>query len=309
MDTQIVLGGHRGFGCTDHLFYQRIRPVADLPVENTLRSFEMAFAHGASYVELDVVMSADGELFVLHNVRAQDHFFECPIPPKRLNKLLFKDIKDHPTGSMRSGKIATFAEALACIATHVSVDNPWVVNVEIKGVQGAYQSYENKFFIEKIAQTVEASAIPPEKVLFSSFCFENIMRMSHLLPQAKYGILFCENRVGGPIYRNNKSNIYFQYWPLKKGYIDFALSVWQQRAHPQSKLGYIHPETMTVTKPIVAYAAERGLGINIWDFFAAFDRKRTEKINKIIGLCDEYNVSLTAITDYLPQMQRLFVKK
>lgn len=60
-----LLGGHRGFGCTDHPHFQTIRDIATLPAENTLESVEKAFANGAQFVEIDAVPTADGEIVVL----------------------------------------------------------------------------------------------------------------------------------------------------------------------------------------------------------------------------------------------------
>ena len=88
----MFIAGHRGFGCTDHNFYQSIRDIQNLPVENTLESIEKAFKAGVKYIETDAVMSKDGVLFALHNVVPTDHFFGVEMPTRKLNELNFKDI-------------------------------------------------------------------------------------------------------------------------------------------------------------------------------------------------------------------------
>lgn len=64
--SNIVLGGHRGMGCTDHPFYAQRRDIASLPPENSLLSFMQAYREGAAYVELDAVVLGDQEVVCLH---------------------------------------------------------------------------------------------------------------------------------------------------------------------------------------------------------------------------------------------------
>lgn len=110
----ITIGGHRGFGCTDHAFYQ-YRPLAELPVENTLASIRQAFDAGAHFVELDAVFTADNQVAVLHNVVPTDHFFTAPIPAKPINQLPWDDIRNYPTGRHGTGSVALLADVLTLI--------------------------------------------------------------------------------------------------------------------------------------------------------------------------------------------------
>src|SRR6218665_2753794 len=114
----LAIGGHRGLGCTDHDFYQKLRDIANLPVENTAESVQAAFVGRADYVEIDAVMSADGVLFTLHNVVVKDHFFGATFPSAPLNTLPFADIATFKTGRHANGRIAPLSEVLSVVAKH-----------------------------------------------------------------------------------------------------------------------------------------------------------------------------------------------
>ncbi len=71
----VRIGGHRGFGCTDHDAFLHRLGVRDAPAENTLESVQLAFRSGAGFVEVDVVQSLDEKLLITHSVNPSDHFF------------------------------------------------------------------------------------------------------------------------------------------------------------------------------------------------------------------------------------------
>lgn len=300
----IKLGGHRGFGCTDHDFYQDKRDIASLPVENTLASIKAAFEAGADYVETDAVMSADGVIFALHNVVPKDHFFAADMPADLLNKMPFDAIGAYHAGRYQNGVLARMSDILDYIATIDPATLPWAVNIEIKGVQGSGQNYEENDYLKNLARLVEQSALPVERVLFSSFSLENIIRMSHLLPQAKYGMLFADQQDARGIYSNYRDNPRFQYLPFNADHADLVINIWQQEAQRDAKLEYAHPEIMTVTPDMVSYAAKRHLGLNVWALFEKPDQDRMAYYRNTALCADEKNVPFTAITDYIADMQK-----
>ena len=71
----VRIGGHRGFGCTDHAFYKNYRQSVSLPTENTIDSIKAAFAASADFVEIDVAQSNDGCIFLIHSTFPKEHIF------------------------------------------------------------------------------------------------------------------------------------------------------------------------------------------------------------------------------------------
>jgi len=74
--------GHRGFGRT-----RRQDTVRDIPTENTIESVVKAFQAGVRVVEVDVVITADGDAFVDHDDYLLGGTFTC------LNKLSTKELE------------------------------------------------------------------------------------------------------------------------------------------------------------------------------------------------------------------------
>ncbi len=303
MSSPIKLGGHRGLGCTDHSFYH-FRDTAT-PVENTLLSIDMAFKSGASYIETDAVMSKDGIIFALHNVVPEDHFFGYEKPKHFLNDMKFNDIDQYRTGRTGKGRLALFDDVLALCHSHDQKDLPWVINIELKGVQGSGQVYERNNYLEKVAETIKRSAISPSRILWSSFCLENIIRMSQIFPASHFGMLFSEKPQPRAIYLNHADDPHYQYLPFDQASIKLVTQEWRQHAHARSVLGYAHPEITTVTPQMITQCAAYTLGINSWSLFEEWISERGQLYKDIAQQCDEQQVAYTAITDYLNEMTYL----
>jgi glycerophosphoryl diester phosphodiesterase len=304
--NNIIIGGHRGLGCTDHDFYQPLRDIPELPVENTLASIEAAFAAGCAYIETDAVMSKDGVIFTLHNVVPKDHFFFADnMPAEKLNMMNFADIQTFGTGRPGKGRIDPMSVVLDRIAALDPKTADWAVNLEIKGVQGSQQPYETNDYLERLAKVVKDSKLPVDRVLLSSFSLQNVIAMSHLLPTAKYGMLFAEKPEARGIYADRTEDASFQYLPFNKPCIDRVFSIWGEEAAKGTKLGYVHPEVMTVTPETLQVTAAHGAGLNCWAIFEEFTPERRQKYLDVVDQCKQANVPLTVITDYVPEMKSL----
>ncbi len=302
-DQTIILAGHRGMGCTDHDFYQSLRDVKNLSVENTGDAVKQALESGAAYVEIDAVMSMDGVIFALHNVIVGDHFFGTQKPNNILNKIDFDLINGFKTGRHGKGDIALLSDILKIVDRYGSKSLGFDINIEIKGVQGSNQNYEDNDFIEALARTIRGSNIPAERVLFSSFCLMNIIKMSYLLPTAQFGMLFTQERYEGrPIYKNHVDDRAYQYAFFNKETIDHVGAYWQKNADLKSSLSYCHPEITTVTKDLLAYSHDKNMGLNCWALFETLDDVRKDHYKNIYHWCAEQGVSITVITDYLKEM-------
>ena len=303
--NMIKLGGHRGMGCTDHDFFQDKRNTAALPVENTLDSITQAYELGADYIETDAVMSKDGILFTLHNVVPKDHFFGPQQPADLLNILNFSEIEQYRTGRHHNGKVARLSEVLDRIADLDPETLPWAVNLEIKGVQGSGQNFENNDYLKRLAETVQESNLAPERVLWSSFSLENVIRMSHLSPTSSYGMLFGEKPEARAIYADHTTDPHYQYLPFDTASVDLVTQEWAAHAHPDTRMAYAHPEITTVTPAMIDIMRNRNMGLNVWALFEKFDTNRADLYRRTADHARKAGVPLTIITDYLPEIQGL----
>lgn len=296
---RLAVGGHRGLGCTDHDFYQTRRKIADLPVENTRESVTAAYAAGADYVEIDAVMSADGVLFTLHNVVPADHFFGAARPAGMLNQLPFDEIARYGTGRGGLGKITPLAEVLEAISKASPKTLPWDVNIEIKGVQGSDQPIEVNGYIKNLANVVKNSALPVERVLFSSFALHNVMAMSHELPKAQYGMLFGEKSDPRPIYADRRDNPSCQYLPYNPAHTAIVKGLWGEGASAKSELGYFHPEFASLNPDTIMLADRHDAGINSWALFEEMTPARHAAYLRLADACQAEDVPFSVITDYI----------
>lgn len=306
MAKQLFIGGHRGLGCTDHDFYQSRRDIAALPVENTLDSIAGAYRAGCDYVECDAVMSADGVVFTLHNVVPADHFFAAEKPAGLLNALSFDDIARYRTGRGGQGRVAPLAEVLRLIAGVDPKTLPFAVNIEIKGVQGSNQPYETNDYLARLADTVRQSPLEQERILFSSFALHNITAMSHLLPKARYGMLFAEPQDGEarPIYADHRDEFAYQYLPYTDAACHRAMQLWREDADPAARLTYFHPEFTTLSPDSILYADKHNTGINCWALFEEMTPARRAAYDRMAEACAAEDVPFTAITDYVEAFRR-----
>jgi glycerophosphoryl diester phosphodiesterase len=311
MTLDFYNAGHRGLGCTDNPYYGDKRDIKNLPVENTIPSFDAGYDAGMVYFETDAVTSKDGVIFTVHNVKPADHFFGAEKPEQMLNKMNFADIEKYKTGHYQNGQVSRMEDALALAKRRDPKVLSFCINIEIKGNQGSQQDYEDDDFLINLADLVRKSGIDLSRVLFSSFSLENMIRMSHLLPEAQFGMLFAENPQDGsepkpkPIYADHRDDPHYQYLPFDPLHVDYVMNQWTLHAHPQTALAYVHPEIMSITPQKIDDMAKHGLGINCWALFEKFDETRAGIYKNTIACANEKKVQFTVITDYLPEMQKL----
>lgn len=147
--------------------------------ENTLEAFRLAMKMGADGFELDVHMSKDGELVVIHDEsvdRTTDgHGLVKDLPLAQLKAL---DASNHME-AYRGARIPTLAEVYDLIR-----DTRHIVNVEIKTDECFYPQIEEKCLALAREKGVE------ERILYSSFNHHTLRKMRRLKPDAKLGMLF-----------------------------------------------------------------------------------------------------------------------
>ena len=293
----LYLGGHRGLGVTDHNIYKNIREVQKKPAENTLASVQAAFLSGADYVEIDAQMSKDKIIFCLHNVNPEDHFFANSKPQQYLNLLDFKEIKKFKIGRNCKDKVAKLSEILKITKKLAPNTLGWKINIEVKGVQGTNQKYENNEFLKRLVLEVKKQKFPLEQTLWSSFCLENLIKISQLSPKSNFGFLFSEQTRAKPIYIDKKNNFKFQYLPFNKRNINKVLKTWRQEAEQKSKLVYLHPELTTVKIEQLGFLKDKNIGLNCWISLEKNSKRFKVKTKRIIKKIKKSKIFFSLITD------------
>ena len=148
--------------------------------ENTLAAFDRAERMGASMVELDVQLSADGAVVVMHD----DTVDRTTNGRGRVSSLRLEELRALDAGgwfgpTFRGERVPTLAEVLSVVSVPI--------NVELK-------SGGDEALAEKSLDTVRnAGALG--RVVFSSFEDEALVRLRRLEPSAALAVL----RSGGTI--------------------------------------------------------------------------------------------------------------
>ncbi len=210
---------------------------ADAP-ENTLPAFELALVQGADGVELDVQLSSDGEVVVIHD-ETLDRTTDGTGP---VGGRTWAELRALDASGGRPGFAGTRIPLLAEVLELTRGTNA-VVNVELKTDQVAYPGIE-----AGVLEVVRASGVG-ERVLLSSFNHETLGVLRRLGAEQRLGAL-VEDRwfASGPG------------WP---GLDVVGLG-----------LGAVHPSVLDATASLLADARERGLAVNVWTVNEPLDLHR-----------------------------------
>jgi len=147
--------------------------------ENTLEAFRLALDQGADGYELDVHMTADGELVVIHD-ETVDRTTDGTGLVRDLTLAQIREL-DASSGmdAYRGARIPTLREALELVR-----GTRYIVNVEIKTDEWFYPEMEEKCLALAAELGVE------EQVIYSSFNHFTLQRLRALKPDVKTGMLF-----------------------------------------------------------------------------------------------------------------------
>ena len=160
------------------------RGYSGLYPENTMLAFQKAMETGADGIELDVQLSKDGEVVVIHDEtvdRTTDGSgFVADMTLSELKKL---------NASVRRPEfgfqdIPTFREYLALAA-----EKDFFTNVELKTWENPYPGIE-----EKVWKLIQEFGLE-KRVIFSSFRYESLLRMRKTAPEVPCGYL-CDDWTG-----------------------------------------------------------------------------------------------------------------
>lgn len=163
------------------------RGYSGLYPENTMLAFEKATQTGADGMEMDVHLTKDGEVVVFHDERLEritdgtgflrDHTL------KELKKL---DASGIYRGKVPAQRIPTLEEYLSLIAP-----TGMITNIEFKTGMFEYPGLE-----EKVLELVSKFGLE-DKMIFSSFHCDTVLRLKKLAPHIPCGLL-QQNKMKAP---------------------------------------------------------------------------------------------------------------
>jgi glycerophosphoryl diester phosphodiesterase len=177
---------------SSHLIDQLPRPIifghrgaSNYAPENTLSSFQTAFNQGASAIELDVMLSSDEELVIIHDTTVD----RTTISNGKVNELTLDVLKKFDAGSKYSTKyqgekIPTLDEVFDLTGGR------FLVNIELKN----YHSPRD-CLVEKVIDLVIKRNMN-DSVIFSSFLPGNIIKVRKRLPNAPAALLTYGGLIG-----------------------------------------------------------------------------------------------------------------
>lgn len=147
--------------------------------ENTLPAFQLAMDMGADGFELDVHLSKDGELVVIHD-ETVDRTTDGTGLVRELTLAQLKKLDAYNgMDAYRGTRIPTLGEVFDLIR-----HTRHIVNVEIKTDEWFYPQIEEKCLALAAEKGIE------DRVIYSSFNHYTLMKLRQLKPDAKLGMLF-----------------------------------------------------------------------------------------------------------------------
>lgn len=204
--------------------------------ENTLAAFELALEQRADAIELDVKLSADGQVVVIHDATVD----RTTGSRGRVRDLSLAGLKALDAGSFFSGKyrgekIPTLAEVFEAVGQRT------FINVELTNYTTPHDG-----LVEAVCGLVQRFALH-ERVLFSSFFASNLTRAHSILPEVPSGLLASTGLLGA--------------WARSFG---FAFGKYQA----------LHPNIKDVTPEQVQRVHRLRRRIHVWTVNAADDMER-----------------------------------
>lgn len=194
--------------------------------ENTMSSFMLAMEQDADGIELDVKLTADNKAVVIHDQTLE----RTTNGSGRVNSQTLAGLKHLDAGSkydprFTGERIPTLDEVLE------GVGNRLVVNIELTN----YAS-QNDDLIPVVAEVVRRHN-SPDGIMFSSFSWGNLRKISQLLPSYPVGLLAS----GGIIGALARSSLFLKVSPT-----------------------YLHPYFHDVNAGLMEREKRRGRSVNVW---------------------------------------------
>jgi len=194
--------------------------------ENTLAAFSLALEHGADGIELDAKVSADGQVFVLHDATlVRTTGVEGKAVDRTLDQLKQLDAGKWRGEGFAGERIPALREVFATLGGKL------IINVELTNY-----GHGGDGLVEKVIALVHEFKLE-ESVLLSSFTPGNISLARKLSPQIPAALLTWKGWLGS-----------------------LSRSAWMMRISPQG----LHPYCSDVTPQLMKREKQRGRFVNVW---------------------------------------------
>jgi len=144
-------------------------------VENTLRSLEAAAAFKPDYVELDVVESVDGELFVIHD----NNLKRMALTDKNIREMTRDEVK--AVVLKQNGKESRISTLNEFVDEAIKLNQN--LNVEIK-IYGS----ESKDFVGNVVSLLKDKKVE-KKYLIQSLDWDTVLKVNELAPEISAGFI------------------------------------------------------------------------------------------------------------------------
>jgi len=153
--------------------------------ENTIASFELAIQQGADGLELDVKLSADGQVVVIHDQTVDRTTGESG----RVKDLSAKDLRALDVGSFFSKeysgeKVPLLAEVLETLGKRT------YINIELTNY-----ATRRDHLVESVCMLVKKFGLQ-KRVMFSSFLASNLKSARNYIPEIPLGLLAYPSILG-----------------------------------------------------------------------------------------------------------------
>ncbi len=194
--------------------------------ENTLAAFLLAAELGADGIELDVQLSKDGEVVVIHDLVLETTTDgQGPVRARSLAELRALDAGGSFDPDFTGQRIPTLQEVIEAVGHHL------LLNIELK----APGSRDNGLAAAVVRIIEEHKLL--ERIVVSSFDPLSLRRVKQLNPRILLGMLYCADM---PVF-------------LRRPWFRHLL-------RPQA----LHPHYSMVDEPYVAWAKRQGYRIHTW---------------------------------------------
>lgn len=158
------------------------RGAAGYCPENTMAAFKHAIELGATAIETDVQMTADGQLVLIHD----ESLKRTAGSPKWVKDVTLAELKELDAGSwyneaFKDERVPTLDELLSLIKP-----TKLVVNIELKNGIVQYPNIE-----EAVIEAVGRFGLG-DRIIISSFNHYSLVKCKQLAPEIRTGILYME---------------------------------------------------------------------------------------------------------------------
>ena len=218
------------------------RGIPSLAPENTMAAFQAVADHGINWLETDLSITKDEQVFIIHD----DKLDRTTDQTGSIETVASSVVEQADAGSWFSDKFA--GEHVPTLAELIDFLNRTKINanIELKGVVG---DNANQLADRLVAQfATELARLDPEvDLIISSFNPLMLEKLYRLKPELKYAVLF-------------------DHYTLRE---DWNLIM--QASHAQ----IIHPDSTGLTEEMVRIAKEHGYAVHVW---TVDDPKRAEEL-------------------------------